>query len=252
MKNKYFLIIIFLIFNIACTSTYYLKPIVGNHTEMFYDDGIPIVTSRLPNSTTQIFGRKNDKNELFLTIYYQNDDSSNSINFNPELIKVTGENTEKAKKGFEVFSAEEYMKRLRHQQGMAAGLQAMNADQQARQAGYSNSKTTSNSSGYARSSNGVSVRSNSESTSYTTTYDESKVHAAKQKSQQQLDITNQRFREIRNQRESELLRITTIPPASNIYGKVVVKFKNAYSHRIYIDIPVGMETHKFIFQKGDK
>lgn len=234
----------------SCASSYYLRPTEQTkNMDMIFNDGIPIAVSYMPNSTVAIYGIKNTNNELWLHVFYRNDDSTYRVNVFPENITVSGQNSSGEQIPFKVFAASEYLKKLRRAQAWALALQAYNASVQAQQAGYSQSMTYSSAYGSAYGSNGTYVTGSAYGTSTTTTYDASKVAEANARNQQQLNQTAQMYSDVYNATEEGLIKTVTLFPKQQVEGNVVVKFKGSYSQKIFISVPVGNEIHKFTFTK---
>lgn len=222
----------------SCATSYYLKPTgQTKNMDLIFNDGIPVVVSYLPSSTVALYGIKNTNNELWLHVFYRNDDSTYRVNVFPENITVSGESPHGEQLPFKVFAASEYLKKMRRTQAWMMVAQAYNTSVQAQQAGYSQSKTNSSAYGSAYG------------TSTTTTYDASKVSEANARNQQQLNQTAKIYSDVYNATEEGLIKTATLFPKQQVEGNVVVKFRNSYSQKIFISVPVGNEIHKFIFTK---
>jgi len=234
----------------SCASSYYLRPTEQTkNMDMIFKDGIPVSVSYIPNSTVTLYGIKNTNNELWLHVFYRNDDSTYRVNVFPENITVSGQSSYGEQATFKVFAASEYLKKMRGAQAWAMAAQAFSASVQAQQAGYSQSMTNSSAYGSAYGSNGTYVTGSAYGNSTTTTYNASKVSEANARNQQQLNQSAQMYSDAYNATEEGLIKTVTLFPKQHVQGNVVVKFKGSHSQKIFISVPIGNEIHKFTFTK---
>ncbi|PKP32490.1 MAG: hypothetical protein CVU00_11640 [Bacteroidetes bacterium HGW-Bacteroidetes-17] len=235
----------------SCVTPFYLKPQVeiSKNKDLIFHEGKPISISYLKNSTVAIFVKKNETGKLTLHVLYKNNDSINRVNILPENITVIGQSNKGKQSKFKVFSAAEYLKRMKNTQNLALGLMAAGASMNNQNAGYVNSKTNSNIYGSAYSNNGTYINGSANINSTTITYDASKVNEANKQSKQELYETAKTYDYAYNATEQGLIKSVTLLPRQRVEGNIIVKFDKYYSEKIFITIPVGSEIHEFVFIK---
>ena len=220
----------------GCSSSFKLSPQTQGipNQDVIYSDGNEIAISVGEETTVGLFGEKPENGEIKLFVYYLND-SDKSINVDPTVIiaESVSENnrTFGEKQSLSVYSAEEYLKKLKRDQMWVALAQGLQAASDSYNAGYSSSTTT----GYV---------GNTQFYANTQTYD-----ASKQAEMQQQNINRMQQTAALNafqnaSTSSILLRKNTLFPKQSVSGYVMVKYR--YAKKYEITIPVENDLHKFI------
>lgn len=232
--------------------------------ETFHQDGTPWqyyvkngITIYHTNTTTKDYGKWHR-----IDLYISNN-SLVPIEFNPEEhIKAHSINKKDVATNLEVWSCDEYMKKVNRAQtwtaiavGVSEGLSTSNA-------GYSTSTTNTNSSyngttssygtasaygnnGYAYGSyrGNSSYSGSSHTTSSTTTYDASAAYQAQVLSQQRMaDFSAAQYDE-RNTKQMGYLKRNTIYPGESIQGYVHIK--RISGETVYISVFINDAEHQF-------
>lgn len=177
------------------------------------------------------------------------------IDFDPEKIASTLQKKNGKTIALEVWTSDQYMKKVRRTQNWNMALAGIGEGLAAAGAGYSTSTTRSNSiyNGYSISSGNAyaygtggsaygsysgygSYHGSSSTTSRTTTYDGAAAYQAQViASNRMVDYENSMLQE-RAIRQEGYLRKTTIFPGDVISGYVNIKLENGNSMNIYVDI----------------
>jgi len=239
-------------------------------TDVIYHKGIPVVYSVKHNSLVIVTCQMNTKKSFWLHVFCRNL-GTNRVNFFPENIKVTASNSCGTESPFKTYSAYEYLKKLKNTQDLGIVLDAIGNSLAVYQAGYSSSSTNSNVSGTIISSDGTVITGQGNGSSTTTTYDGSKAMEANAYYQQQHQQTVQQYYTNLYNANNQLLMSETLDPKEEVEGDVLVKINIEnrppqklpkpsqlkstspnciYDYdKVYVSIPVGNETHTFIFSK---
>jgi hypothetical protein len=232
----------------GCATSYHLQPIEQTkNMDLLFSCGKPVALSHLAKSTVALYGVKGTGKELELHILIRNDGNNPRVNIFPEKIKVHELNSEGRQSEVKVYSAEEYLKRLRKAETWSLVLLSVGNAATACQAGYSYSTTNSSSYGITNGSNGVAVMESSNAISTTTIYNPGKVAEINAINRQQFYQTAQMYSNIYDTTEKGLLKTVTLFPKQEVEGLVMVKLNNSSPQKIVIEVPVGFEVHKFIF-----
>jgi len=242
MKNT--LITIFLIFISiffsSCATSYFLKPeVLDENDEIVYIDGKEVIISRGVSFGIGLYGYKSTNNELILHVLYKNVDSENRYNIIPEDMQVIGYNSQGVSKIFKVYSADEYIRKMRNTQAWALAFQAMAGSMEAYQAG----QKTTNTYGSIYGSDGTTYSGYSSST----TYDYSAQAEANVRNNAELQKSASQYSQTRSATEQGLLKSNTVFPDQYVEGNVIVKIDEFYTSKFSITIPAGLDKHKFIF-----
>jgi hypothetical protein len=215
--------------------------------EMMYHDGREVAISKNFETGIAIYGMKTAGNELILHILYKNNSTDKRINVIPEQISVFGYNTTGQVKDFKVYSASEYLKKMRNSQAWALALQGVAGAIDASQAGQTTSTSYGTSSGSIYGSDGTSYSGYGSSTTTTTTYDYGAQAEANARNNAQLQNTAEQYANISSATEQGLIKANTLFPEQYVEGKVMVKMNANYSSSFVVTVPVGNETHKVTF-----
>jgi hypothetical protein len=205
--------------------------------KLIYQDGLPIefyfidgLSVAVKISAKQEYGRYY---EAFVTI---ENGTGDSFDFNPTDITASLSIYGKVKEA-EVFSYDDYMKKVNRQQNWSNAFTAFAESAAATSAGYSSSSTSS----YVISSSGSTAIVNST----TKSYDAAAQYAANQNAANKMNqIRNQQY-EIKQNISQGYLKLNTILPNSRLIGFVNITYEKA--DRIYINIPVKGKVYHFEF-----
>ena len=178
-------------------------------------------------------------------------------NFNPNMIKAK---MQKGEKIFdrEMFSYNEYMKKVKNRQAWAAVAVAISEGLAASNAGYSSSTSFGYSSGYSTSTGSASgyvgdtygsiygsssTYSSTYSTSYSQSYDGAAAYAAQQQANRNVaNYQNQQY-QIKNQLSQGYARLNTIPNETEYSGYINVKYKKVD----HLQVVIPFNNTNFIF-----
>jgi len=186
-------------------------------------------------------------NELRFGITHVNY-TSKRHNIIPSQIKVTGYNSQNAPKALKVFSADEYLKKIKKQANSAIMSQALLNVGNTIQAGKSTSTTSTNSTANIYGSDGTSYTGYGSSTSTTTTTDKGAQAAENARGEQRLDNVVHQHSQRWNEANSFLLKSHTLNAGEILADKlVVVKFNKKYQTKFIIEIPFAGTVHKISF-----
>jgi len=234
------MILFLIIFLSSCTTSYFLKPELNDdNDEIVYIDGKEVIISRGVTFGVALYGYKSTNGELILHVLYKNVDPENRYNIIPENIQVIGHNSQGISKIFKVYSADEYIRKMKNAQAWALAFQAMAGSMEAYQAG----KQTTNTYGSLYGSDGTSYSGYSSST----TYDYSAQAEANARNNAELQKTASQYSQTRSSTEQGLLKANTVFPDQMVEGNIMVKIDEFYTSKFLITIPAGQDEHKFIF-----
>lgn len=264
--KKILAIISILIFISACNTSYYLKPTVsGDSYDVYYNNGIQIVISQAKNSTLFAYIKRN-QGDLNINLEVLNNNIDNRFDFIPhEHVSITGDKNGKSS-NLKVYDPVKYLKRMKRRQNTALILSAVAAGMENAQKGttYSTSNTntsttfsgtgSSNTSGFVGNTYGnvntqtrVSGNVNSRSTTYTTTYDQSKVDEANWRSEQELRQQAASYENMLNATEAGLIKIVTLFPEQKVSG--IIKAKHKKFDNYTMEVTLGNDTHVITFKR---
>jgi hypothetical protein len=234
----------------SCSTSYYLQPgLQLQNTDLIYKDGIPILSSFLPNSTVMISCYKNTNNELMMLVQVSNEDSLQRITFFPENILVIGVDRKKRQKELMVYNPTDYLNRMKRSHDRTKVAMAYNASVSAQRAGRSQSKTNTSARGSVNNSDGSSAKGSVKVSSQTTTFDGAKAEESLARSREEIRNISNELQDHYERTEQGLLKATTLFTSDIANGRVFVKFDKKYSEEIIVDVPVGTEIHRFAFKK---
>ena len=184
--------------------------------------------------------------------------SNNSIvpiDFDPNAVTAVLQKEDGQEMAMEVYSSEQYMKKVRRSQNWSMALTGIAEGLSAASAGYSNSTTQTNSSyngysnsrgnAYASGSNGYaygsysgnsSYHGNSSSTSHTTTYDGAAAYQAQVIASNRMANYENALLQEREIKQEGYLRRTTIYPGQAISGYINIKRSKGESMKVVVDI----------------
>jgi|UPI0003A825E6 hypothetical protein len=229
-KLGFSFICMFFIMN--CATTYHLSPVIDNNTKMeiIYLDGEEVAISYGNETVVGLLAYKTVQNEIILNIAYKNI-SQNRINIIPDSITVVGKN-DYFSQYLKVYSAEEYLKKLRREQSIILAIQGLAAISESVNSGNSTSTIYGN--------------VGSESVYGTiSTYDPAKQSAVSSIKMQELNQTAQTYEYQIKAIEQRLLKINTLFPGQIVEGNVIVKFQDAMKY--IVNVPAGNDIHVFEF-----
>ncbi len=238
MKHKpYLLLICIVILASACNPAFYYKPdpLNTNPNNTFISGGITVAISQTPFTRVVIGAIKPANDQLKLVIAYQNY-GLDRVDVIPDSIKVMVTDGDKTKY-LAVYPADQYLKKLQHQQNFALVMQGLSAGFTNSQAGYSRSTTTTVS----------PTGTNYVSTSTTTTYDANKVAEANRKTSQEIEQAANNNANYNQSINQGLIRTNTLFKGQSISGYVVINTSNSFDRNITIEVPFGNDLHKFTF-----
>ncbi len=229
-----------IIFISSCTTSYFLKPELNDdNDEIVYIDGKEVIISHSVSFVVALYGYISTNSELIFHVLFKNIDPKNRYNIIPEDIQVIGYNSQGISKSFKVYSADEYIKKIRNSQTLALAFQAMAGSMEAYQAG----KQTNNTYGSLYGSDGTSYSGYSSST----TFDYSAQAEANARNNAELQKTASQYSQIRSSTEQGLLKANTVFPDQVVEGNIVVKIDQIYTLKYEVLIPAGNDIHRVIF-----
>jgi hypothetical protein len=229
--------------------TYSLRPTEQKtNMELIYVNGASYIISPQNGSTIELRCWRVD-NELSMNITCANTDSIKRINFFPDSIKVSGTNQLNNISSFKIITADQIMDEAYKWASRSVATQVALNNLETQNAGYSFSNTNSSASGSVANSDGSKSNGTANNSSSTVTYDISKEAEAKARGEQKVEEIKKNNSAALTTLSQNLLRTTTIFPKQKIEGIVKSEFKEKFSDKIYITIPVGNSTHEFVFIK---
>lgn len=173
------------------------------------------------------------------------------VEFNPNKVTAILTNKKGEEKELKVYSAEEYMKKVRRQQNWAMALNAIGEGMSAASAGYSTSTTSSsyNGSSYtsanasAYGSGGYAFGNYSGTSSYygsssstTTSYNAAAAYQAQVIANERVASYSNSLLSDRAVKEEGYLKLTTIYPGETISGYINIERKKGVSMVVNVDI----------------
>jgi len=250
MSKSTILFIIFIliaIFIVGCATTFKLSPVIenysGNNIEKLFFEGNEVAWVKSKDRDIMIYGIKTGGNIVLHVLF--NNRSDKNINVIPESISVVGINEYDEKVSLKVYSAEEYLKKMRNTQMLALVLQATGNAMSSMNSGRST--TTTNTNTYVSGNvGGNSFYGTGNSTSTSTTYDPSKQAEINRRNQEQLERNAKQYRKQYAATKQGLLKKTTLFPNYYIEGNVMVKYERAMKY--IVKIPFGNETFTLEFK----
>ncbi len=174
--------------------------------------------------------------------------SNNSMfpfDFDPEKITAYLVGNNGKHKPMRVFSAAEYMKKVKRQQRWAAALMGISAGLNAASAGYQTSTVNTYYSGYSRGTGGY----HGFSTSTITTYNAAAAYQAQVIASNQVASFTNSLLSDRAAREEGYLKKTTIYPGESISGYVNIVRKKGKSMYVNVDINGAIYEFGYIIGK---
>ena len=231
MKRSFYILIILIVS--GCSTSFKLSPVMKqtDNQKIVYFDGDEVALSFRKETAIGVFGEKTEKGEINLFVMYQNN-SNKSININPAKITVVGIDSYGKRKKLKVYSADEYIKKIKREQAWQAFGQALGNISDSYNAG----RTTSNTTG---------IIGNTPFSANTNTYDAGKQAEVNRKNMERMQQTATLNSIINESTKRSLLKKNTLFPNQYIAGIVKVKHINAIKFRI--SIPIGKEIHKIDF-----
>ena len=160
-----------------------------------------------------------------------------SILFNPDEIHAQLVNNRNDTISLEVYTNEEFQKKVSRSQGWAMALYGLSSGLNAGMAGY----TTSYSTSYA---GGIPY------TSVTTSYNANAAYQANMASTNQIIALGKMMEDDRINKEHSYLKITTLHPSEGFIGYMNIKFKKGRLLTVYI--PLGERLYSFAWNVSKK
>jgi len=230
-----------LLINSCSYSTYKLKPIVEKNTKtkVIYLEGLPFIVSEKKNSLIMIYGEKTSKSDIALYLLVLNKSKERPVNIFPDSIKFLGRNRYKKYKEFKIYSAKEYLNKIKKKQYWRKFFVALSDAFEETSATMSTSYT----SGYINTPEGYAYVDVN-----TTTYDESKAAKVREQNKKEFQAMSNIFERENRLIYNSLLKSTTIFPERYIIGIVMVKEDKQFTDKFVIKIPIGNESHIIIFK----
>lgn len=173
------------------------------------------------------------------------------IDFNPDNITATLIDKKSKERTLRVYSAGDYMKKVRQKQNWAMALNGLSEGLAAANAGYSSSTTNTSYRGYSSSYGSVSAHGSGEyahgsysgnssyygnSTSRTTSYNGAAAYQAQIIASNRAAAYNNALLSERAAKDEGYLKRTTIHPGETISGYINIERKKGLSMTINIDI----------------
>ncbi len=224
----------------GCATTYYLRPVIdqSESVELIYFEGHEVAISRGQKTLVGLYGMKTAAKNITLCVVYLNNTDQERFDVIPENITVIGLDTQGKSSQFKVYSAEEYLKKMRTAQAWAFAFQSMGGAMEASSAARSTSHTTASvygSEGYAYGS------------ATTTTYDKGKEAEINARNREQLQRSAELYARNNAATEQGLLKRNTLFPGQYAEGNVMVKLNTMYSTKFIVTVPIGNEKHIITF-----
>lgn len=163
--------------------------------------------------------------------------SDTSILFSPDEIYAQLVNNRNDTISLEVYTNEEFQKKVSRSQSWAMALTAFSSGLNAGMAGY----TTSYSTSYA---GGIPY------TSVTTSYNASAAHQANMASTNQIIALGKMMEDDRTNKEHGYLKMTTLHPSEGLIGYMNIKFKKG--QLLTVKIPLGGRLYSFVWDVRKK
>ena len=148
---------------------------------------------------------------------------------------------------FKVYSADEYLKKMRKAQGWNIALMAIGGAFEANAAGTRTSTTTSNTSANIYGSDGTSYTGSASTYSTTTTRDRAAEAEVKARNRDEINTTAEQYKQINAATERGLLKVHTLFPDQSIEGTIIVKMNKMYAAKFVVNIPAGLDMHTITF-----
>ncbi len=208
------LIIVILIINIRISLSQHLRPTnLNKNTAVEFNDGDEYIVSKTKNSIVAV-NAKYKRKELTFFVVCQNK-TNRPINVAASNLFVNGESKRGEKISLKVYSYDEYVQRLVKRANAASvfGAVVVGLDQ------------------------GLNE----------------KTQAQKDKEIRDLEARNTQIYKSAEEKASYLLKNTTLTKYDEfVKGQIKVKNNRLYSHKIYLYIPVGTETHEICYIRSRK
>lgn len=218
----------------GCAQSFRLSPIVMEvqGQKVIYSDGNEVAMSYGNETTITVFGEKTGNGkEIDLYVTYVNN-SGSDININPGLIFMSALSDKGKRMRLRVYTADEYLSKVRRQQKWEAFGQALQGLGETIDAGQSTAITTG-------SVGGIPIDAT------TTVNDPSKEAAARRAVENEMEqlLTKQSL--VYEPTKSGLVKKNTLSPGYMISGIVKVQFEKAQKY--YLTIPAGNDFHTIEF-----
>lgn len=180
---------------------------------------------------------KDDYGKYYQMQIYINNISSQSVTFDPNEINAYLINKKGETISLEVYTNEEYQKKIKRTQNWAMALTAFSNGLNTGMAGYQTTYTTQRVGNYTY-------------TTPLTTYNHAAASTARIAANTQMTIMEQKMKEDRVVREEGYLKKNTIYPDEAIVGFMNIKRKKG--HILTINIPINRNVYSFVLNVNKK
>ena len=240
IKILIFVCLLFFLLGFKSVDKWY-EPIVLKGQDVTYSDGEPIIISHQSKTLIMASLGKLD-GDLIIHIGFKNF-SDKPINILPENIVVGGINKSEKVKDLKVYTASNYISKVRTERNINYFSDALAAANKAQNSGYSSSNTTYNGSVYTDGQYG-----NFSGSSQTSTYDQSKVDQQMQKDQKKAQKAFDGYTDYMRYLDSILLKRNTLDPNQSTIKYVVADYSMFYKEKIIVHIQIDSDEHNFLFK----
>lgn len=241
-------LVVFLLLLTGCTQKFHLSPVVeGNNPEVILHRGKEIAISDENETSLLISGSRISSDELILRVLYFNKTDSKFININPEMVSVVGYDQYGVAKTFKVYSADEYLKKIRRKQIWTAVLMGLSGALNAYNASYSTATTYSTTSGTIYGSKGDYYKASTTTSTTTDFYDHRGLAEANDRNQKNLENLTKQQSDTYQALECGLIKANTLLPKGYAQGNIIVKIDGFYTKKFVVTVPFEEELHVITF-----